>query len=175
MPYKDPVKAAEQKRKWKKDNPEKVKASGHALYLKTRDSVIRRTTAYGKNHPEMRFKSHKKWVSKNRIKVNSDMKTYRKEHPERDKEIQRKSRIKRLYGISPEEYQSLIKKQKGLCAICGLPLPAFEENGLPPIDHRHSDNKVRGVVHGKCNRGIGMFDDNPSLLRKAAEYLENNP
>jgi hypothetical protein len=97
---------------------------------------------------------------------------WRKNHPEQDKEIQRKNTLKRRYAISPEEYQRKLEEQRYLCGVCGLPLPLTEEGKLPPVDHDHITGTIRSIVHGKCNRGLGMFDDNPTALRKAAEYLE---
>jgi hypothetical protein len=59
----------------------------------------------------------------------------------------------------------LVGQNDFCCAICGLPNPK------PKIDHDHITAKVRGVLCHKCNLGLGYFNDNPNMLRRAAEYL----
>ena len=40
------------------------------------------------------------------------------------------------------------------------------------VDHCHKTGKIRGPLCGKCNKGIGMFDDNLELLQKTLLYLQ---
>ena len=72
------------------------------------------------------------------------------------------------YGITPEEYE---QRRNQSCAICGrYDPPAGRGQGMH-IDHHHETNSLRGTLCGKCNRGIGMFDDSADLLIRAAAYL----
>lgn len=66
-------------------------------------------------------------------------------------------------------YPELFRLQNGLCRICHSP----EKNGKKlSIDHCHETGMIRGLLCNKCNTGIGMFEDNPDLLRAAVAYLE---
>ena len=60
-------------------------------------------------------------------------------------------------------------RQGGKCAICGTQYVL----GLKrlALDHCHETGRIRGLLCGSCNRGLGLFRDNPERLRKAIEYL----
>lgn len=74
----------------------------------------------------------------------------------------------RLYGVSREEYAELVSDQNGVCALCGR---ASEERALA-VDHDHASGVVRGLLCAPCNTGLGVFRDDPRLLRRAIGYLE---
>src|SRR5688500_5862611 len=42
------------------------------------------------------------------------------------------------------------------------------------IDHCHVSGRVRGFLCSRCNTGLGMFLDDPVLMRAAAEYVEKH-
>ena len=84
--------------------------------------------------------------------------------------------MKRLYGITGLEYNTLLKKQEGVCAICGTSTPTLNQDETRPnlyVDHCHTSGAVRGLLCGKCNSGLGQFNDNPELLQAAINYLTN--
>jgi hypothetical protein len=70
------------------------------------------------------------------------------------------------YGITKEEFDRIQTAQLGECAICNKPI--FQEGH---IDHCHATGKVRGILCGKCNKGLGLFDDNVIYLTNAIKYL----
>ena len=74
--------------------------------------------------------------------------------------------LKKLYGITFEQFNQMIEDQHGCCAICG---EAMEK---PCVDHNHATGVVRRLLCLKCNMAIGLFYDSPKLLRLAADYLE---
>jgi Autographiviridae endonuclease VII len=70
------------------------------------------------------------------------------------------------YGISVEDYNALLVKQDGACAICKR-----KSDRTLCVDHCHSTGVVRGLLCRKCNAGLGCYDDNPSFMLAAIEYL----
>jgi epoxyqueuosine reductase QueG len=79
--------------------------------------------------------------------------------------------LKYLHNITIDYYDELLKKQNGVCAIC---LKACNKNKRLSVDHDHKTGKVRGLLCNKCNRALGMFKDDPKLLRSAARYILNS-
>jgi hypothetical protein len=86
-------------------------------------------------------------------------------------ERKKKYRIKHQYGITLEEYNSLLEKQNNKCSICLRESPTGYNWH---IDHSHDSNKVRGILCSKCNQGLGLFEDNIESLHRAIEYLNEN-
>jgi hypothetical protein len=71
----------------------------------------------------------------------------------------------RKYGLSLDQLTDL---DRGLpCAISG------EMSTKLSVDHCEDVNAVRGFITNKINMGLGLFDHDPVLLRKAAAYLED--
>ena len=82
----------------------------------------------------------------------------------------RKSYLKRFYKLTPEQYDEMLAKQAGGCAICGKHEVKFK---YLCVDHKHDETKrVRGLLCHRCNKAIGAFEDNTDLLRRAIQYLE---
>lgn len=80
-------------------------------------------------------------------------------------------------GLSSDEYDALLEKQEGRCAICRTDAPGGQ--GRWHIDHDHKccpgrtlcGECVRGLLCHHCNTGLGKFQDSEEMLMKAIEYL----
>lgn len=89
--------------------------------------------------------------------------------------------LKKRYDITINEYNAIYEKQKGVCAICGLPESATSPTGqtirLLSVDHCHKTGKIRGLLCAKCNHGLGAFRDDIKFLGNAIKYLleKNEP
>jgi hypothetical protein len=83
--------------------------------------------------------------------------------------------LRRCFGIGLEQYSQILDAQDGKCAICRQPETQIRNGRLKAlsVDHCHDSGRVRGLLCCDCNQAIGKFKDDPSLLRKAAEYLES--
>jgi hypothetical protein len=84
----------------------------------------------------------------------------------------RSAELKRLYGITLNDYLEILEAQNGRCAICGTDVPGGK--GAFHVDHCHTSNKVRGLLCHHCNVGIGNFKDNISTLASAILYLSEH-
>lgn len=117
--------------------------------------------------------------SKNKTRVSAYAKEWQKNNPEKIKAVREKPstkhmafvyRLKKHYNLSHEEYLSLIEKQQNMCAICGCS-PKERHPGKLCIDHDHKTGEVRGLLCTQCNIAIGLFKDDPKLLKAAIKYL----
>lgn len=86
-------------------------------------------------------------------------------------ERMKKNALWNMYRLTFEEYNKLLKEQNYKCKICNT---SIENTSEAQVDHCHDTGKIRGLLCRKCNVGLGCFQDNLDLFRKAMEYLENN-
>lgn len=70
------------------------------------------------------------------------------------------------YKIPPQEMYVLLTNG-GRCQICSA------ENSHH-IDHDHGTGRVRGLLCGTCNSGLGFFKDNVEYLESAARYIRRS-
>lgn len=90
----------------------------------------------------------------------------------------RERRYQRLFGLAIVDYDRMLKEQGGGCAICQTTSPnGVGESGRHlyyfAVDHCHATGKVRGLLCNRCNRALGMFQDDEVLLQKAIGYLKD--
>lgn len=82
-----------------------------------------------------------------------------------------------ISGFTFSQYQELLQKQSGMCAVCHKPEQQRNRWGTfnsLAVDHDHQTGKVRGLLCAACNQGLGNFRDDVQLLRNAAYYLETS-
>jgi len=79
----------------------------------------------------------------------------------------RRSEFK-LLGVDVDEAEKLYQSHSGHCDICGNTCTSGKRLAL---DHCHTTGKIRGMLCGNCNTGLGKFKDSPEMLFKAIEYL----
>lgn len=99
--------------------------------------------------------------------------------------IRKSSDLRRNFGIGIEEYERLIDKQGGGCAICGA--TKSKSGRALSVDHYHGPDgrrctkwgatvpcgadSVRGVLCEACNSGIGHFGESVERLESAIAYV----
>jgi hypothetical protein len=98
---------------------------------------------------------------------------YRRAHYAKNPGSIRKNNLKR-YNLTPQQYDLMLAKQGGVCAICG----ASSEGNLS-VDHDHTccpGNRscgkcIRGLLCDPCNQAIGLLKDDPNTVEAAQRYL----
>jgi len=116
------------------------------------------------------------WHAAHKERVNADLRRKRAEDPDFNKKQRAyyaKSRgkawLKYYYGITVADYEALLAKQNGKCAICREKPPRGE---TLCVDHCHVTGRIRGLLCRGCNCGLGNYRDDPRRLRAGAAYLE---
>jgi hypothetical protein len=94
------------------------------------------------------------------------MKVYREKYPER---CRSQKGMKFLPGQTVADMR---ENQNGCCAICDRELSEKGKN--LNVDHCHDTGYVRSLLCFKCNLLLGQARSCPTVLRRAAEYLEHH-
>ena len=89
-------------------------------------------------------------------------------HNDKYRDYKRRWDLENKYGITLEEYDEMAKDG---CHICGKKSEGNRNKVNLNVDHDHQTGKVRGVLCGLCNTGLGKLGDNVEGLTRALEYL----
>lgn len=91
---------------------------------------------------------------------------YKREWHKNNKQRKKSSRLKSRYGITIEQYNDLLKKQNGVCALC------YKEDMRPlSVDHNHKTKKIRALLCFKCNVLLGFINEDLDHLERVRDYL----
>lgn len=118
---------------------------------------------YIDRNPEVRNNILKKYRIKNRDQFRQDY----KDNPEKYFHYS----LKANYGIDADVYHSLLETQNFECAICNIGIE--EVSRMFAVDHCHDSGKIRGLLCGQCNTGIGLFKENVKIFNKAISYIQS--
>jgi hypothetical protein len=94
---------------------------------------------------------------------------YHKWSDEKRKAHHRKCHLWQNYKMTPEEYDEILGWQKGVCCICGGTNPSGKRLA---VDHDHVTGQRRNLLCASCNKGLGLFKDDPELLENAMLYMQ---
>jgi len=125
---------------------------------------------------EEKYEFTREWKKRNR----EYLREYEKEYYKKPQSpvIRRRYSLKKKYGLTIEQYDEMLQKQNNVCAICQEPSlsldPRTNKVRRLAVDHCHKTGKIRGLLCSKCNKGIGLFRDNPVLFANVIKYLQEN-
>lgn len=106
-----------------------------------------------------------------RKKRERDRERYRADRGVREKA--RAGNRRRKYGVTQAQVDAMYDAQGGLCGICRSPQLPSERPFA--VDHDHETGRVRGLLCGRCNSGLGLFREDGFLLQRAIAYVTLGP
>lgn len=81
-------------------------------------------------------------------------------------------RTKKTFGLTAEEYEDLLARQGGVCAICRQ-RPVSKRLA---VDHDHQTGAVRGLLCSRCNHDLlGALHDSLEVALRVVAYLGHPP
>jgi hypothetical protein len=115
------------------------------------------------------FTNHIKYSSCKQCK-NEKSKAWGRNNPDKIKQQSRKTRLKTKYGLTIDQYETMLEQQKGVCYMC----EGVNSDRALAVDHCHTTGNVRKLLCTTCNTLIGQAKDNIELLNKAINYLKEH-
>lgn len=93
------------------------------------------------------------------------------------REYRRGWHLTKKYSIDAIDFECLWIAFAGKCGICGcdMEMPQNRRGQSPrtvAVDHDHVTGNVRGLLCNRCNKGLGMFEDNIEHMKNAIKWLE---
>lgn len=101
------------------------------------------------------------------------MKKRQKEYTKAKPITVRANYLKNKFGITIEEYEKMLKKQNGACAICKKPETTICKGTLRrlSVDHCHKTGRIRGLLCNRCNTSLGRINEDIDILKASIVYL----
>lgn len=121
---------------------------------------------------------YKTYNQEQRIRHNDKRRAYdrkRRPHGSRVGNYDANASRRWKYKITAEAYEAMFVRQGGKCAICQKVETDKYQNGVRDlaVDHDHKTGKIRGLLCGKCNKALGLFQDSIELLEAATLYMKD--
>ena len=128
------------------------------------DTYYARTSKCKKCHT----KNTNAWKKANKATYNSYKRLWRIKN--KDSEWARG--IQYRYKVTEADYKRMLGSQGGACAICKCKENIFRGRSIYfCVDHDHATGKVRGLLCSACNRALGLFKDDTSIIKSSLDYL----
>ena len=161
----------EYNRQYAKDHPEKQREHHRKYREKNLEKVRASDKRWRENNPEKSKENARRWRKNNPERAILSGRSWGREHPEElkmaCKEATHRYRLK-VRGLTIIDYNEMLSNQRGVCAICGRTNKSGQRLS---VDHNHRTGKNRGLLCGRCNTAIGLFDENTGYLTAAISYL----
>ena len=122
-----------------------------------------------KNNKEIYAEKSRRWRENNKERAKLNRKRHYEENKEKVLKQSYSYHLRTKFGITIEQYESMLELQSGVCAICSKSC-----SRALAVDHDHETGVVRGLLCNNCNRGIGHLKDSVEILQRAIDYLSSS-
>ena len=143
-------------KKWRESNKDKIKE-----YKKRRQKLRRENYRKNKQHYD---EYDEMWRQNNQDKV--------RKYVERSRSHRASRHLQRKFGITIEEYNTLLESQNQRCAICQRHKSEFKR--ALHVDHSHDNKRIRGLLCVNCNQMLGHSMERIENLQRGIEYLRDS-
>jgi hypothetical protein len=99
---------------------------------------------------------NKKWKARNKDKVRAYKQAHYRDNREKYVAVERDRQYRKRYGITLRDYEAMLAKQGGACAICGSRAAGPKQQAFA-VDHCHDTLTVRGLLCITCNAKLGWL------------------
>jgi hypothetical protein len=102
--------------------------------------------------------------------VRDHQRNFRNSHPD----YNHVRNLQRRYGLSADEYQTLLANHNFACGICKVEISyalGYKGKRSVVVDHNHETGDVRGILCSKCNLVLGHARESTEILYQAIVYL----
>ena len=113
---------------------------------------------------------NEKWRKDNAAYKQQQDKEWKEANPDKVLFSYFKYNLKRNFGITVEDYASILESQDNRCAICGT--EQCTTGRRLAVDHDHDTGVIRGLLCQACNTGIGKLNEDVQILERAIHYLK---
>lgn len=156
--------------KYREENAEKKKAQRQAYYLANKAKVMAKNADWVRRNPEKKKAMTRRYTVKYADRCAAATRAWYQKNRDHALKTARIRQLKNLYGMTIQEFQAMLKKQKGMCPICQTKITLKN----PPVDHCHKTGKARGILCNSCNWGLGHFKDDLTVMASAIKYLRKH-
>lgn len=157
---------------WHYANQERSNESSKAWYHANKERASKRSKEWYEANRDRVAEYGRQYREKNREAIREKQRAYNLS--EEQKERRRIQERARRYGLTVEQVAEL--ELVTHCQSCGVELS--ENCGRSAtgrnFDHCHGTGSFRGILCGRCNKALGLLDDDPAKLQALIDYLKNH-
>jgi recombination endonuclease VII len=137
-------------------------ARNRAYYQEHREELIERFRQYRETHAHECSARQRVYRQAHKERISARNRAYKRDN----ESTLRAAGLRWRYGISQEEYDALLAKQGGVCAICRR-----HSKRRLCVDHCHITGMIRGLLCRLCNIALGCLKEDQASFAAALAYL----